>query len=344
MSREWSKFLAVAAALGLGLGASTAAATPKALVVLDYRVDPSLAGCPDEAAFHAMVESQLGYDPFRRDAQDRVVARMDAEPGRTHGTIEWRDGAGTLRGERELTSGPGACAELARTMSFAIAVQIQLLEREGTNTASEPVPAQPSRAAPGMQSHPPSATHPRPSAEPQTDAASERSPGAEPSAPRFVLGAGALVAFGIAPEWAVEGRVFAALRGRRLSLELGVETGFPSEHRTSSDAGFEQHVVVGTSAGCVALRPFSACVVGKAGRLKVRGFGVDEPHSASGFIALVGPRVGFEQGFGDHWLAALRVEVLATLVPWSIQLNHQDVWRTPVGTFLVGADLANIFQ
>ncbi len=340
MSRGRLASLPLLGALSIALSARSAAAAPKLFVTLDYRVDASQEGCPDERAFRSMVESQLGYDPFSGGAADQLIARIVADDHGTRGALEWRDRAGALRGERELTSAAGACAELARTMSFAAAVQIQLLEREADAVEGAAPTSRP--GASDARTRTPAATPPRRTAG-HDDTPSRDGASVEAASPEFVVGVGPLVAFGVAPEPAIEARAFAAIRSGRLSFELGVESGLPSKHATADGDGVEQHVVTGGAAGCVAWSSLAACVVGKAGRLKVRGFGVDEPRSASGVVALVGPRLGFEHA-GEHWFGALRIEALATLVPWRVELNQREVWSAPPLAFFVGADLAAIFQ
>lgn len=340
LSSGSSKFLA-AGVLGSAFFAPIAVAEPKGRVGLDYLVEASLEDCPGEAEFRAMIEGHLGYDPFGPRAPDRVVARIGTRAGSVFGTIEWRDAGETLRGERRLASETGVCSELARTMSFAVAVQVQLLERDGTSAASPPEKARARPSERRARGTTPPAAYGEPYAQ-ETPAQAEPKDGQ--ASLQLLLGAGALAATGIAPEWVVEARGFVSLRSPRWSLELGVETGFPSRHETSNDEGFEQHVVLGSSAGCVALPPFSACAVGKAGRLGVHGFGVDETRSSSGFIALFGPRLALEQGFGPRWLALVRLELLATLVPWRVELDTEEVWRTPAAAFFVGADVATIFE
>jgi len=127
-------------------------------------------------------------------------------------------------------------------------------------------------------------------------------------------------------------------------LELGAEIGLSSSHTTSGDEGFEQHVALGSLAGCLALPPVSGCVVGKLGRLKVSGLGVDEPESPSGLVALVGPRFAVEQGFAEDWLVALHLDLLATLVPWRVELNDQEIWKAPPGALFLGVDVATVFH
>jgi hypothetical protein len=311
-------------------------------VTLDYRADPALDGCPDESAFRAMVQSQLGYDPFRSGAENQVIARIAVADGRMHGLVEWRDESGTPRGERELPSeAGGACLELARTMSFAVAVQLQLLAKDAESKASSPgvAPSEPKRGGAETPSPPEREgardVQPQPAADDE-DAA--RAPW------EILVGIGPLLAFGVAPRTAMEGRAFATVRRGRIGVELGAETGFRSSHSTYGDEGFEQHLVRGSATACFALPPLSGCFVSKVGSLTVRGFGVDEPRSSSGFIALLGPRLALEQEFGGRWLAALRVESLATLVPWRVELNDREIWKAPPIAFFVGADVARFFQ
>jgi hypothetical protein len=329
--------------LCIGSGARAADTGPTLFVTLDYGAEAALRGCPDEGAFKALVVGQLGYDPFRPDAPHRVFVRMSDEVGELRGLVEWRDASGKPRGQRELSGKSGACAELARAMSFATVVQIQLLAREAEAEAEA------SRAAAAPVEQPATEKTPKPPAPPAPDDEGERSPAASESdravdaaAWQLILGGGAVFGVGVAPRALFEGRLFGALRHSRLALELGVETGLPSSHVTSADEGFEQHVVLGVIAGCFAISPASVCVVNKWGRLWVGGFGVDDPKSSSGLASLLGLRLGLEQHLAPRWLAALRLEALATLAPWRVELDGEEIWRAPVAAVFVGADLAVI--
>jgi hypothetical protein len=344
LSRAPSIFLSALVLACLGFDAAPAHAEPTLLVTLDYRVDPALKGCPDEAAFKAMVQGQLAYDAFRPRAPDRVIAHLQADADGLRGAIEWRDAAGVARGQRDLTSKSGNCAELARTMSFAIAVQIQLLAKESGGTKESGITKPAPGAAPASAEQERRATTPEPS-KPRGDdneTASADEASAEPAAWQVTLGAGPSLGFGVAPRMVIAGRAFATVRGGRFGLEIGAEIGLPSSHTTSGDEGFEQHVALGSLAACLTLPPLSGCLVSKIGRLEVRGFGVEEPRSPAGLVALAGPRFALEQRLGQNWLAALRLDVLATLAPWRVELQGQEIWKAPPITLFVGIDVAGV--
>ena len=105
----------------VALASPVVCAAPELFVDLQYQPDPDLAGCPSEEAFRAMIGEQLGYDPFRAGAEQKVVARARAAEHGLQGHVEWYDASGNPRGERELGSESTDCAALARAMSFAIA-------------------------------------------------------------------------------------------------------------------------------------------------------------------------------------------------------------------------------
>jgi hypothetical protein len=333
----------VLALLAVALGSRVVRADPRLFVDLDYQPDAELAGCPSDSTFRAMIRDELGYDPFHAGAEQKVVARARAAEHGLDGFVEWYDASGTRRGERELRSETTDCAALARAMSFAIAVQIQLLSRQTETPMDVPSTERaddgPTGATGASPAPVPSVSHP-PDAHRGT---SERT--SEDLAPwQFMLGAGPTLAFGLAPRTALEGRVFGGARRGRLAIELGAEASLPSRYAMASGGGFEQHILAGSAAGCAFFGRFSGCIVSKLGRLYVRGFGVDLPNSASGTLAQIGPRVSLTEGFGDRWLGALRVEALATLLSWEVTLNQREVWKTPLFSLSVGGDVALLFQ
>jgi hypothetical protein len=326
--------------LVLALASRVAHAAPQLFVDLDYRPDAELAGCPTDAAFRAMIREELGYDPFRAGEQ-KVVARAHAsEPG-LQGFVEWYDVSGTPRGKRELRAETTDCTSLARSMSFAIAVQIQLLAQE-PETPVEASTERPKDEPTDATLASPAATTPgRPSD--SRPAPARRSNETAPPW-QFMLGAGPVVAFGLAPRTAFEARVFGGARRGRFAGELGVEGSLPARYETETGDGFEQRVVAGSAAGCAFFGRLSGCVVSKLGSLHVRGFGVDVPNSDAGVLAQIGPRVTLSEVFGDHWFGALRVEALATLHAWEVTLNQSEVWKTPLFSLSVGADVGAILQ
>ena len=323
------------------LVASAAEADPQLFVSLDYQLEAEHGSCPSEAAFRAMVSEQLGYDPFRSPSALTVVARARAAATGYRGSVEWYDAGGSPRGERQLTSDGADCAAFVRTMSFAIAVQIQLLAKaagDATVAAKGAASGDEARSSPGAASAAPSAVR----HDTQRRALAPRADGSEPW--QILAGAGLFAAFGIAPQATAGGRVFAAARHDWFSSELGAEVTLPASYSTGGTAsGFEQHVLVGSAALCLAWREWAACSVSKAGRVYVRGFGVDLPRAPSGTIALTGLRLALHRELGAPWVAAVRLETLASLGAWDVTLNRRTVWTTPAVSLSLGADLAWLF-
>ena len=120
---------------------------------LDYEAAP---GCPPAADFEAIVAGRLGYSPFRPDAPERIVVRIDASGQWLTGRLEWRNDAGDLAGDRTFPSRSGDCAELARAMGFALALQFQLLA-----STERPAPA-PTGPPAAVEAPPPPPPRPRP--------------------------------------------------------------------------------------------------------------------------------------------------------------------------------------
>jgi hypothetical protein len=320
---------------------SVGRASEKLFVRLDYRTDAALDGCPDEGTFRAMVSDQLGYDPFRADAPLKVVARTRADDTGIRGSIEWYDAAGRPRGERELVSRDAACAAHARTLSFAVAVQIQLLAREVEEAATE---APRSTVTPVAPTPPPGHSEAPSAARAQQARRSEPAQLETRTPWRFGLGAGPFVALGSSPRVTPGARVFAAAERGWFALDVGAEATLPASYSMTESAGFDQHVALGGLAGCAVVRPWSACFVNKLGRVHVRGYGVDRPRDASGLVALSGARLALGHEFSRTWLAALRLEAVAALGSWDVNLSERTVWTTPPVSVFLGIDVAMLFE
>jgi hypothetical protein len=130
------------------LMATHAYARGPVLVSLDYETDPALAECPSAADFRREIVRQLGRDPFRDSAPRRMVVRLFSTESRMGGRVEWRDANDQWQGERTFSSRNESCAQMARAMALATAIQIQLLASpdEGSPAKSPadsnpPVPA-----------------------------------------------------------------------------------------------------------------------------------------------------------------------------------------------------------
>ncbi len=105
---------------------------------LDYQTDPALPGCPSAAEFRKAIVRQLRHDPFRENAPRRMLVRLYSAGPRMGGRVEWRDAGDQWEGERTFSSRNGSCAEMARAMALATAIQIDLLA-----SPEEPPPEKP---------------------------------------------------------------------------------------------------------------------------------------------------------------------------------------------------------
>ncbi len=277
--------------------------SPQLSVVLAYDVDAALHGCPSESEFRDSIIKQLGYDPVRTEAAHHVVAEVkDSEVG-IEGRIAWTDAAGNNEGERHLVSTRRDCGEFIRGMTFAIAVQIQILNSSGA--------APPTAAITTPTAEPPVATTvPKPSV--------SVPPGARE---RLSLGIGPTADLGGAPSWSGGGRLFGALRYNMLSLELGAEVTLPVTLRRPDGTGFSTTTFGATLAPCLHRDRFALCGVGSLGLLRVQGFGVDDAHSPSSFAGKAGLRLAFDEPLSQRWTIAGHVDGLATLTPRTVYLN-----------------------
>ena len=72
---------------------------------LDYVATP---GCPSAAIFEAIVAARIGYEPFRADAPDRVIVRIESAGRALEGRIEWRDAADESIGDQAFPLAPAS--------------------------------------------------------------------------------------------------------------------------------------------------------------------------------------------------------------------------------------------
>ena len=95
-------------------------------VALDYRTDVAVHDCPTPDELTLNVAKQLGYSPFAEDAEQRLRIELTRVGEHIEAKIQWIDAQGRSQGERQLRSESSDCAEMAQSLSFAVAVQIQL--------------------------------------------------------------------------------------------------------------------------------------------------------------------------------------------------------------------------
>ena len=340
-SLSWVPLAVFLAVSGATLPATTACAAAQTFVALEYQVEPGLNGCPEAPEFRSTVERQLGYDPFRSIADRRVAVMIERKGASIAGRIRWSDDRGRWVGDRHLTSRRPDCTDMAASLAFSVAVQIQLIATLAPSTAEPPpaveapvappepaadAPAQepiapppPSRAAPPRLPEPPRVEQPRPL--------------------KLSLGIGPSLALSLAPRPTGLGRIFVDGRVSSISLELALDAALPATQREADGSGFSLQRFAAGAAACGHVRDFAACLTTTVGLLRARGLAVDAPASSAGLFSQLGARVGAARELGRRYFVAARAEALVMLSSWNVRLNETAVWTTPRLGLVAGFDL-----
>ena len=310
-------------------------------VALEYSAAP---GCPDVNNFKAIVVGRLGYDAFHEDARDRVIVDIASRGSAFEGHIERRNSEGRWAGDRTFPSRSGDCGELGRAMAFALALQIQFSARasvyQGENktaVATEPDNTSETSASP----------IPAPLANKATSNAQAASPAPPKEStspyrvprPTLAIGAGGLLGFGLSSSAVPFGRAFGSVGWQYASLELAVEVAWPTTTHREDSAGFSQQQFLVGAAGCGDIQPWSACVLAKAGEIRIVGQDLDHPKSPSGPILETGLRLALVQHLGRHFYGAVRAEGLVNVTRWRVTLDQNPVWTTPRFAAIIGLDI-----
>jgi hypothetical protein len=308
-------------------------------VTLDYVVG---SGCPDAAAFRAVVVARLGYDPFIDNAADRVLVRMAPRDRATDGSIEWRDASGKWTGEQTFPSVGTDCPSLARAMAFVLAVQIQLLARASAaaspNTATPPEsPPAPAAAAEPIPK-PPLATTilSSPPAQPVTEDATRSS--AAGGRPTVGIAFGPSVGFGMSSTPILLGQAFGSLVWQRVAVELAVAASLPATTRRADGAGFSQQHLLASVAACATVTRWNACVLANAGEIRMAGENIDRPSSATAPLVEAGARLRFSQNLGGRAFVTAHADGVVNLVRWTASLDQVPVWTAPRFAGALGVD------
>ena len=327
------------------LGPAEAKARADAFTVsLEYDASPE---CPDVAAFRAVMISRLGRDPFRDGAPDRVLVRITPRRNALDGRLEWRDVSGRWAGEQTFPLVTTDCVRLARTMGFALAVQIQLLA--SARATSEPDGGAAATNAPVAVHRDDRASNRPVTTPPATAIASKESstvsvvvnpppiPRQRPG-PELVLGAGPSVGVGMSSTPLLLGRVFGGLVWSHVSIELGAEVSLPATTRRADGAGiFQQQLLLGL-AGCEVLTRWRMCLLANAGAVRMAGEEVDISRSAMVPVVEAGARVGAVQPVGRRVFLSAYLDGLIVLSRWTATLDHVPVWTAPRFAGALGLD------
>lgn len=303
------------------------------------------AACPSVEEFKTVVTGRLGFDPFTDDAADHVLVFIERGAETLDGRLEWRDREGHWAGDRTFTVHTSDCAELVRTMGFALAVQINLLATErapgtqGEASRDRSAEATP-RAEPARSAAPAAAD-----ARPATDSASARpvSAGQAGAGPAFEVGVGGAVAVGMSPGAVGLARLFAGAAWGRWAVELGGELSTKAVEQRADGAGYAERFFLASAAGCWSPEPLGLCVLTKAGSVHVEGRDIDVPASPSGAAVQLGARVRLRQRLGHGVFLAERLDGLFNLTRWRVTLDQIPVWTAPVVAGSLGLELGAVF-
>jgi hypothetical protein len=264
------------------------------------------------------------------------------------GHIEWRDSTGRWAGDQTLPMATKDCRHLVRALAAALAVQIQLLattrDPGGTeapkSTGAESTGPPPEASTP--QRVPPLAVARVSSSEPPA-ATLETTPSASSKArgrgPVSAMGAGTSVGFGMSSGPVLLGRILGSLAWQRVSVELAAEASLPTITRRSDGAGFAQQHLLASAAVCARLTRWRACLLGKAGEVRMTGEEIDVRTSAVVPLVEAGARVGIVELLGRGFFVDAHADGLANVIRWTGTLDQIPVWTAPRFAAVLGVDL-----
>lgn len=307
-------------------------------VQLDYG---AAEGCPPASTLDAIVTGRLGYSPFRDDAFDRVIVRIERSGRGLEGHLDWQNPRGGSIGERTFPSRTGDCPELTRVIGFALALQIQLMAAAAEPTVSAEPASPADKAAPEAPPPPPPPVVPAPVRVAETSSAGKES---RPRGPSVLVGAGIAGAVGISSDPVPLARLFVTLEWSHVAVEVGGEASLPSTTQVPGGASFSQGDLLASLAGCGVLSMWRACAITKVGEIRATGQGVDVPLTSSGLMVQVGLRVAASHPVTRHIYVLGHVDGLAQLTRGTVTLDAVPAWTTPRFAAVFGIDLGVRFR
>jgi len=90
---------------------------------------------------------------------------------------------------------------------------------------------------------------------------------------------------------------------------------------------------------CGALRPLSACILGRAGQLRFEPQDVDVPVSRAGLIAQSGLRLAVSGRIADPAYVGLHLDGLVNLTQWTVGVDQAPIWTAPRLAASLGVDV-----
>jgi hypothetical protein len=335
---------ALAALVALAATSRTALASPTARLV--YVRSAGAESCPDEPSMRRAVATRLGYDPFRPHASTTLTAEVKREGGSFRGRVRLVDEAGVERGARDLESAAADCSELTAAMALSMSIAIDplsMMRAEKPATEPEPTELPPPvemTDGPAVSVAPPlERTPPRDSGAP----AAPRPLAPERDAPRFAVGAGGHVAFGIAPAPAIGLRVSAELMTKRWSVGLEGRFDLASSAASSEGGSSQTSLAGGAIVPCVRVPLVWACGVALVSRVEAEAVGVSLPRTDAFVFVGAGARLVAAVDLGQDFMLRVGGDLLAHPAPFELTVNGRSVYRSSPVSGLAGLAVARIF-
>ncbi|WP_394834883.1 hypothetical protein LVJ94_51135 [Pendulispora rubella] len=287
--------------------------------------------CPDAVDLQKAIVAQLGYDPFRTEAAERISVVFARTRDGFKSTVVRAGHGAPLR--REQTSRADQCSELANSTRLALAIAIDpqaYLRPAPPPPAPAPEPSPPA-VAPATVA-PATDRGPAVRVEPPATA----SPPSAPSSPtRWWLGVGALSALGAAPT--ATGGLVVHASVRKGTFSLGTEGRFDWPIARDYGVGtLESNFIVASLLPCAHLGVGAACLVGSAGALRAKSTGFEGSTSRTGFLALVGARAAVTWALGEKTALVAFADLQLAPTRNVLTIDDRPAWETPRVTGSLG--------
>ncbi|WP_394845465.1 hypothetical protein LZC95_51595 [Pendulispora brunnea] len=321
------RFVVVGFAVGTAVWTIHAKADAPRSVRFEVERQHGAEDCPDAGELQKAIVAQLGYDPFRKDAAERIaVVFARTRSGFKSSIVRTGEGA-PLR--RELTSRSDQCTELANStrLALAIAIDPQAYLRPPP-PAPAPAPVEPAAPLPPL---PPPLESDR-----GVPVRVEPAAMAPTSAPaRWWLGIGALSALGAAPT--ATGGLVVHASVRKGTFSLGTEGRFDWPIARDYGVGrLESNFIVASLLPCAHFGVGAACLVGSAGALRAKSTGFEGSTSRTGFLALVGARAALTWALGEKTALVVFGDLQLAPTRNVLTIDDQPAWTTPLVTGSLG--------
>jgi len=318
------------------------AAPEQSSVTLEYS---GVAGCPEAGYFKTIVAERLGADVFADNARTRVIVQIASRSQTFEGKMEWLDAKGNWEGDRSFPAHSHDCEDLVRAMAFTLALQLQLSALGNTPPSTPGATPEAHENAAAPHSAPPPPSNEKPAIHPRVAPVQKPEPvQGSRTRPVLAVGAGALIGFGVASNPVPFARVFGSIAWPRWSLELATEANLPTLVQREDGAGFSSQELLASLAGCRDFSPFSACLLAKAGEVRVSGKNIDVPASSTGAILETGLRIKATQRIYRSAYVSVFADGLVLPIRWGVTLDRNVVWTSPRFVEMLGLDVSVHFD